>query len=256
MCSVQILASRRAASSTAVQSTEYRAVKVRTGGWFLLGTRQATSKTRGNLKLRRVSVGSKDALNMAWCGGIDDGMRRTLCRSLEALLQRDRSFAQRFVKDRRALQRIVKLIVQETNARQLQHCSRLERSASLHCIVLAFRLTRIDEFAAELSLPILIAGALSGVVQYLPVSLHEGQERQQNPAGAQTSSSNNGNDDENFGQTKKINNNSSFWPSTSLSSAQELSAHAVVNPLVNGCAHGNFRWPCCALLFVCHPTIS
>eukprot|EP00752_Nemacystus_decipiens_P013392 g11857.t1 len=62
--------------------------------------------------------------------------------------------------------------VQETDGKQLQQHSRLERSAGLHCIVLAIRLVRIDNFAAEASLPILIAGALSGVVQYLPGGQH------------------------------------------------------------------------------------
>lgn len=172
------------------------------------------------------------ALKMAWCGGVGDSMRGILCRSLEALLQRDRSFAQSFVKDRRALQRVVKLILaQETDATQLQPYSRLERSAGLHCIVLALRLAHIDEFAAEVSLPILIAGSLSGVVQYLPGCQHEGKESQQNPQDARP--------DEKFSNPKKMSGDHKFWPSTPLSSAQELAAHAVVNPLVLGCAYGN-----------------
>lgn len=156
-------------------------------------------------------------------------MRLVLCRSLEALLQRDRSFAQSFVQDRRALQRIAKLVVQETGRKELRHFSRLQRSAGLHCIVLALRLARIDEFAAELSLPILIAGSLSGVVRYRPGLAHEGQE---NSAGAQRSSAYSNADDGIVGQMKKISDGSVFWPSTPLSSAQELAAHAVVNPLV------------------------
>lgn len=181
---------------------------------------------------------------MAWCGGIDDDIRRTLCRSLGALLQRDRSFAQSFVKDRRALQSIVKLIVQEAEAKKLEHCSRLERSAGLYCIVLAFRLARIDDFAAEVFLPILIAGSLSGVVQYLPISQHEqhqheGQERQLNLARPQLPPAYS-KDDDSFGQRKKVNDNNALWPSTPLSSAQELAAHSIVNPLVNGCAQKKF----------------
>lgn len=164
---------------------------------------------------------------MVRCGGVEDGVRQTLCRLLEALLQRDRSFAQSFLKDRRALQRIIKLIVQETDAEKLQQCSRLERSAGLHCIVLALRLARIDKFAAEVSLPVLIAGSLSGVVQY--------------PLGAQPSSAYS-NADESSSNPKIINNSSALWPSTPLSSAQELAAHAVVNPLVKGCSKGNFWW--------------
>lgn len=188
------------------------------------------------------------ALKMSWCGGVDDGVSPSLCRSLEALLQRDRSFAQNFLKDRRALQRIAKLVAQETDSQQLQHCSRLERSAGLHCIVLAFRLARIDEFAAEVFLPILIAGSLSGVVQYLPGSRHQVQERQQDLAEVQPPSAYS-NADETFGQPKKICNNSAFWPSTPLSSAQELAAHAIVNPLVNGMPMAIFDG--CSEQFVC-----
>lgn len=176
---------------------------------------------------------------MPWCGDSPgDGIRPILCRSLEALLQRDRSFAQAFVRDRRTFQRIVKSMLpsrgqqlqqRELHGRKTPKAWRLERSAGLHCIVLAFRLARIDDFAAEMSLPVLIAGSLSGVVQY-PAMPEEGEEerQQENPAAAMPSSAAN-NSEDNSGQQNKKN---AFWPSTPLSSAQELAAHAVVNPMV------------------------
>lgn len=156
------------------------------------------------------------------CGVGVDGMRVILRQSLDALLQRDRSFAESFVKDRRRLERIVKISRQESRS------SRLERSASLHCIVLAFRLARVDDFAAEMTLPVLIAGSLSGVVQYPPVSPYEGDVRQQKVAEGQPQSAGD-NHEGSFGQQKM---KSARWPSTPLSSAQELAAHANVNPLV------------------------
>lgn len=175
---------------------------------------------------------------VVWCGhGPREGIRPILCRSLEALLQRDRPFAQAFVRDRRTFQRILnsylpsrgqQLRQQELYGRNTQQSSRLERSAGLHCIVLAFWLARIDDFAAEMSLPVLIAGSLSGVIQYPAVSDNEGQQ-QKNPAAAMPSSATNDNHD-NGGQQKEKN---TMWPSTPLASAQELAAHAVVSPMVS-----------------------
>lgn len=193
------------------------------------------------LRQKRHLIARGAVLKMVWCGGDEDGVRHTLCQGLEALLQRDRSFAQSFVKDRRALQRIAKLIVQETDAKQPQYWSRMERSAGLHCIVLAFRLARIDKFAAEVFLPILIAGSLSGVVQYLPGCPRVGQENQQHPMGTEACLAYR-NADEYSSSPKTTRTSSALWPSTSLSSAQELAAHAVVNPLVSGRPKGNSRW--------------
>lgn len=85
---------------------------------------------------------------------------------LEGLLKRDESFALDFFKDRRTLERVAKIIVGSTTLHHRTPCSRAERSAGLHCAVLACRLARMDDFASERFLPILIAGALSGVVAY------------------------------------------------------------------------------------------
>ncbi len=157
------------------------------------------------------------------CGVGVDGTSLILRQSLEALVQRDCSFAESFVKDRRRLERIMKV------SREEQRSSRLERSASLHCIVLAFRLARIDCFAAEMTLPVLIAGGLSGVIQYPPVSPYEGGVWQEEVAEVQPQSA--ADDHEgSFGQQKM--KQSALWPSTPLSSAEELAAHAIVNPLV------------------------
>lgn len=187
-----------------------------------------------------------------------DGIRPVLCRSLEALLQRERSFAQAFLQDRRTFQRIVKSMMLPSRGgaelvRQHQHdsmhgrnplkqqqSSRLERSAGLHCIVLALRLARIDDFTAEMSLPILIAGSLSGVVQYPPVPENECHQQQENPAAQMPSSAANDGHD-NGGEQRKGN---ALWPATSLTSAEELAAHAVVNPMVTDCCG---YWQYCAL---------
>lgn len=157
----------------------------------------------------------------------EHGIRPVLCRSLESLLQRDRSFAQAFIQDRRTFERIMKCIVLSAgHDEQQQQSRRLERSACLHCIVLAFRLARVDDFASEIALPVLIAGALSGVVQYPALQERpsgEGQRRNSPP-----SKSDGGHDCQ-----QKIKDS---WPSTALPSAQELASHAVVNPLVLMCA--------------------
>ncbi|CAM9503815.1 unnamed protein product, partial [Ectocarpus fasciculatus] len=155
-----------------------------------------------------------------------DGIRPILCRSLEGLLHRDRSFAQAFVEDRRTFERIVK---STRVASEDLRSSRMERSAGLHCIVLAFRLARIDDFVSEISLPVLIAGALSGVVQY-PASrqLQQQQEEQrhtQNVAMPSPVTEQYGNDDSQ--QAEKTS-----WPSTQLFSAQELASHALVHPML------------------------
>lgn len=178
-----------------------------------------------------------------------DGIRPILRRSLEALLQRERSFAHAFLRDRRTFQRIVKSMLlpsrddelrqqqQELHGRSPQRqSSRLERSAGLHCIVLALRLARIDDFTAEMFLPVLIAGSLSGVVQYPEVPENEWQQ-QDNPA-AEMPSSAATDDHDNGGQQKKEN---TLWPVTSLTSAEELAAHAVVNPMVTDCVHWQLR---------------
>ena len=158
---------------------------------------------------------------MVPCASGVDGMRPVLRRALQNLLQRDGAFAKSFMKDRRTFERVVKMA---TGA----HCSsRLERSASLHCIVLTFRLARVDDFAAEMALPVMIAGTLSGVVQY------EGEEPQRK-TGQERSIPTAGDNEDPFGQQKK--KESACWPSTPLSSAQELAAHAVVNPLVKSCS--------------------
>lgn len=187
---------------------------------------------------------------MAWCS--HDGIRPILCQSLEALLQRDRLFAQAFVRDRRTFQRIVKSILPSRRQQLLQQelhgrkqSSRLERSAGLHCIVLAFRLARIDDFTAEMSLPILIAGALSGVVRYPAVPENEGQE--ESPETSRPSSAAAKDCHNNGCQQKR---NTSLWPSTPLYSAQELAAHAVVNPIV-GCS---VHWLRCNAFGIYYPT--
>ncbi|CAM9120069.1 unnamed protein product [Pylaiella littoralis] len=84
-----------------------------------------------------------------------------------------------------------------------------------------------------MSLPVLIAGSLSGVIQYPAVSDNEGQQ-QKNPAAAMPSSATNDNHD-NGGQQKEKN---TMWPSTPLASAQELAAHAVVSPMLEAIEDG------------------
>ncbi|CAN0383296.1 unnamed protein product, partial [Laminaria digitata] len=91
------------------------------------------------------------------------GIRLILRRSLEALLKRDEAFAQAFLRDRCTFERLVKHVVQQQQQQQQQ---RVERSAGLHCIVLALRLARIDDYTSEISAPVLMAGALSGVIGY------------------------------------------------------------------------------------------
>lgn len=160
-------------------------------------------------------------------GVVDDdhGIRPILCRSLDALLQRNRPFAQTFIQDRRIFERITKHIL-DAGHEQEQRSRRLERSACLHCIVLAFRLARVDNFATEMALPVLIAGALSGVVQY-PASQERSykEAQQQNPLRAKNEGGHDG--------QQEIKDT---WPSTPLSSAQELASHVVVNHLVLFCA--------------------
>lgn len=169
------------------------------------------------------------------------GIKPILCRSLEGLLHRDRSFARAFVGDRRTFERIVKSTI-VAGGDLLS--SRMERSAGLHCIVLAFRLARIDDFTSEISLPVLIAGALSGVVQY-PASRqvqqqqeqHGGEKRHtQNAAMPSPVTKQYGNND---GQQAE----EASWPSTQLFSAQELASHALVHPMVRSYS-GQCYWPC------------
>lgn len=162
----------------------------------------------------------------------EDGndINNVLCKSLQALLERDEVFAQAFLRDRSTFERIVKMVVSGGGYQQRGFADtgphnnvvpktskiimRVQRSAGLHCIVLAFRLTRIDDFAAETCLPVLIAGALSGVIAY--------------PCGEQR--------EEKFGTS----DSAVSTASTRLSSAQELVSHATVNPLVGSAA---FAWP-------------
>ncbi|CAN0173063.1 unnamed protein product [Scytosiphon promiscuus] len=167
---------------------------------------------------------------MAWSlgSGYDDDIIPILRRSLEALLQRSRSFAQAFIQDRRTFERIIKFVLCAGHAQQ-QQSRRLERSACLHCIVLAFRLTHVDDFAAETAVPVLIAGALSGVVQY-PASHeqpHEEEGQQQTPIPAWDDDGHNG-----------LHHIENTWPSTPLSSAQELASHVVVNPSLEAIEDG------------------
>lgn len=156
----------------------------------------------------------------------DNDINKVLCKSLQALLERDGVFAQSFLRDRSTLERIVKMVVSGGGHQQRGSAGtrppndavpktrkimmRVQRSAGLHCIVLAFRLTRIDDFAAETCLPVFIAGALSGVIAY--------------PCGEQK--------EENLGTSGKTVSTAS----TRLSSAQELVSHAAVNPLVGPAA--------------------
>lgn len=147
---------------------------------------------------------------MPWRGSpvLDNrnNIRLVLCKSLGALLERDESYAQAFLRDRPTFEIILKSVV--TGQWRKVRASRVERSAGLHCIVLAFRLAGIDNFAAEMCLPLLMAGALSGVIEYPSL-------RDSDMTMPQTGDSQKGD-----------------WPSTQLSSAQELASHAIVNPLV------------------------
>ncbi|CAM9333584.1 unnamed protein product [Ectocarpus sp. 12 AP-2014] len=170
---------------------------------------------------------------MGWNVG---GIRPILRQSLEGLLHRDQSFAQAFVGDRRTFERIVKsTFVAGGDLRS----SRMERSAALHCIVLAFRLARIDDFTSEISLPVLIAGALSGVVQYpasRQVQRHQeqhGEEKRhtQNAAMPSPVTKQDGNND---GQQIE----EASWTSTQLLSAQELASHALVHPMLEDIEDG------------------
>lgn len=130
-----------------------------------------------------------------------------LCSLLESFLNRDEAYALSFFKDRPALERIVKMI-KDTSGDAIHTASRAERSAGLHCIVLGCRLTRIDDFALQICLPLLIAGALSGVVAYghNSESITKVGGRQHAPTRLTTSAV--------------------------LSSAQELASHSLVLPLV------------------------
>ena len=107
----------------------------------------------------------------------------------------------------------------------------MERSAALHCIVLAFRLARIDDFTSEMSAPVLMAGALSGVIGY-PYHSHSSPSAQDTATDATMNAT-----DEAMNTTSMNNKDhrhqaKNEWPSTLLSSAQELASHAVVYPLV------------------------
>lgn len=148
---------------------------------------------------------------MSWCArdsSFDDvNIKFTLCVLLEGFLNRDEAFAFAFFKDRRSLESIVK-IIKGASGGTTRAASRAERSAGLHCIVLGCRLARIDDFALEMCLPLLIAGALSGVVAY-----GQNSESTANDRGSQ---------------------HPPTRPTTSavLSSAQELVSHSLVLPLV------------------------
>lgn len=169
-----------------------------------------------------------------------DGIRPILCRSLEGLLHRDRSFAEAFVRDRRTFERIVKSTMV---AGEDLRSSRMERSAGLHCIVLAFRLARIDDFTSEISLPVLIAGALSGVVQYPAsrqlVQRQEQQQRQQEEKRHTQKAVTPSLVFEQYGSDDGQQAEKASWPSTQLFSAQELASHALVYPMVR-----SYSWQC------------
>ncbi|CAM9212557.1 unnamed protein product, partial [Ectocarpus sp. 13 AM-2016] len=170
---------------------------------------------------------------MGWNVG---GIRPILCRSLEGLLHRDQSFAQAFVGDRHTFELIVKSTI---FAGGDLRSSRMERSAGLHCIVLAFRLARIDDFTSEISLPVLIAGALSGVVQYpasRQVQRHQEQhgEDKRHTQNAAMPSPGTKQDGDNDGQQVE----EASWPSTQLFSAQELASHALVHPMLEDIEDG------------------
>ncbi|CAM9413113.1 unnamed protein product, partial [Ectocarpus sp. 4 AP-2014] len=164
------------------------------------------------------------------------GIRPILRRSLEGLLHRDRSFAQAFLGDRRTFERIVKSTIVE---RKDLRSSRMERSACLHCIVLAFRLARIDEFTSKISLPVLIAGALSGVVHY-PASRQvqqqqeqHGEEKRHTQHAAMPSPVT-----KQYGNHDAQKAEEASWPSIQLLSAQELASHALVHPMLEDIEDG------------------
>lgn len=172
----------------------------------------------------------------------NDTMSHVLCKALKALLERDEIFAQAFLRDRSTFERIVKMITTgghqqcggaagtmrphrhntATTTKNSMVMLRVQRSAGLHCIVLAFRLTRMDDYAAETCLPVLIAGALSGVIEY--------------PSGERK--------EEDFGTTRSTSSSNDKHVCTSssqLSSAQELVSHAIVNPLVGPVVFANIH---------------
>ena len=208
-------------------------------------------------------------------GGGVFGIRHVLRKSLEALLKRDEAFARAFLRDRRTFERIVKHVViagqqrqpqpyqhqqrqqrhQQQHHQQQQHQQdRVERSAALHCIVLAFRLAPIDEYTSEISAPVLMAGALSGVIEYPYLSNSSSSNSSSSSHSVRdistaidamsTTAMMNTNTkglDHHDNQEEKTRDNKE-WPSTPLSSAQELASHAVVNPLVCICTRLGVRF--------------
>lgn len=148
-----------------------------------------------------------------------DSIRLILCKALDALLRRDESFASALLRDRRLVERMVKVTADGPLHPLSTQDSRIERSASLHCLVLALRLARVDNFSAEVLLPVMTSGALSGVVEY-PSTKDSCASVTAVATGAAAVASNN----EEF--------DGSSWPSTKVFSAQTLTSHAQVYPLV------------------------
>lgn len=132
--------------------------------------------------------GSTDTLEL--------NIRSTIYTSLKSLLKQDEGLALAFLQDRHTLGQIVKMVTGRTK------CSHVYRSAGLYCMALAFRFARADSFAAEVCLPLFIAGALSGGLAF------------PTPARMSTSCA-------------------AGLPMTSMSPAQELLTNTAIWPLVN-----------------------
>lgn len=162
-------------------------------------------------------------------------IQSTLYFLLEGLLNRDESFAQAFFNDRPALERMVKMMKGVVVRDGTTTCvpSRTERSAGLYCIVLGCRLTRMDDFALELCLPLLMVGALSGVLAYC-----------QNSAERVPS---------NFSTTSSSQHHPPPSPRSSsvlLSPARETTSHGGVHLLVSVA-----RYRCCRTCQAISPTL-